>query len=50
MKLDEKQTKELEEIINFVQTAAHKLLVNMILMSLCIIIYKLSYRIERRLL
>jgi len=31
MKLDEKQTKELEEIISFVQTAANKLLVNMML-------------------
>lgn len=39
MKLDEKQTKELEEIINFVQTAAHKLLVNMILICLYALLY-----------
>lgn len=33
LKLDEKQTKKVEEIINWVQIAAHKLLVNMIFMS-----------------
>jgi hypothetical protein len=33
MKLDEKQTKELEEIIGCVQTVAHKLFVNMIFIS-----------------
>ena len=39
IKLDEKQRIEVEEIINFIRAAAHKLLVNFIIMSLSFLLF-----------